>query len=97
MLRCEERKRAVESPLPSPANSLNHQLALKSLFGRNLLLSFCQFEVCLFNCLFDVRIKRTGNGVDGTRGIIGNVAINRKPIEKPGRHQWRPGKLKDRG
>jgi hypothetical protein len=26
-----------------------------------------------------------------------DVAINRKPIKKPGRHQWRPGKLKDRG
>jgi len=24
-----------------------------------------------------------GNGVDGTRGIIGNVAINRKPIKSP--------------
>src|SRR5262245_3653345 len=83
ILRCEERKRAVEFPPSIPCKLFEPSASPQISVWKKSSPTALSIRGLFIQLSIRWRIKRTGNGIDGTRGIIGNVAINRKPIKSP--------------
>src|SRR5215475_10305196 len=79
ILRCEERKRAVEFPPSIPCKLFEPSASPQISVWKKSSPTALSIRGLFIQLSIRWRIKRTGNGIDGTRGIIGNVAINRKP------------------